>query len=283
MPVLFSGAARREPLDKVRQEIQRRWGAQAILPASAATRLADGIQTGFPALDRLLGTNGVPLQAITVLSGATTCGKLTLAYKTLSQAQHTLIGNLQPVAILDLNGSTDADYLVRCGVELDYVLLVRPSSRSEAIGVLVDLVKSRELRAILVDSLADLVIDTPAARAFEQVLPQVNLALRGGNGALIFVNEIYPPWLTGSRGPTERTGASAGASASYGGGAPYGGVMYYAALHVDLAREGWIESGDKLTGYRAQARVIKSRGPGRGQSAIITIEFGETVRARETW
>ncbi len=58
--------------------------------------------------------------------------------------------------------------------------------------------------------------------------------------------------------------------------------MHYAALHVELVREGWIESADRLVGYRAQAQIVKRRGPGRGQVAIITIEFGETVRARET-
>lgn len=223
------------------------------MPAASMPASASGIPTGMASLDKLLGSDGVPPQAITVLSGSSTCGKLTLAYKTLAQAQH---GN-RPVAILDLNASTDADYLARCGVDLDNLLLVRPSSGAQAARVLLDLVKSRALRAILVDSLTN---------HFDRLIPQINLALKGTGCALIFLDESEPPWLPPA-----------------GGGGSYRILGHYAALHVELARDGWIEADGELSGYRARARVVKRRGPGRGQSAVIAIEFGETVHARETW
>ena len=256
---------KRERLDGVLRRIERRWGPQTIGSASVAPRNLQGISTGFTVLDQILGSNGVPLRAITLLSGLTTCGKLTLAYKILAQAQHAVPEHSQSIAILDLGASTDADYLVRCGVDLNNLLLVRPSSGKEAIRVLLDLMHSRELRAILVDSLPDLMVDMHTTRAFEQSMPQVNLALKRAGCTLILLDEIQPPWLPALSGWTSRA------------------VAHYAALHIELVREGWIESGGELVGYRAQARVVKRRGPGRGQSAPIAIEFGEAVQSRETW
>ena len=43
--------------------------------------------TSFPALDAITGCQGVPLGDITLFSGRTTSGKLTLAYKTLMNAR----------------------------------------------------------------------------------------------------------------------------------------------------------------------------------------------------
>ena len=256
---------KRERLNRALRRVERRWGPQTIGLASAAPSNLQGISTGFTVLDQILGSIGAPLGALTLLSGSTTCGKLTLAYKILAQAQHPATECSQSIAILDLGARTDADYLVRCQVDLNYVLLVRPSSGKEAIRVLLDLMHSRELRAILVDSLPDLMVDMHTTRAFEQSMPQVNLALKGAGCTLILLDEIQPPWLPALSGWTSRA------------------VAHYAALHIELVREGWIESGGELVGYRAQARVVKRRGPGRGQSAPIAIEFGEAVQSRETW
>lgn len=256
--------SKHDRLNGALRQIERRWGPQSITPASAASSFGRGLATGIQPLDRILEPGGVPTQAITLLSGATSSGKLTLAYKTLAQAQQPTGERTFSVAILDLGATTDADYLVRCGLNLNRLLVVRPSSSTETLRVMIDLVRSRELRAILVDSLPELVIDPLDARTFEQILPQLNLALKGSGSALILVDELQPPWLPPL---SARTRAAA----------------HYAALQIELEHEGWIESEGELVGYRAQARVVKARGPGRGRSIPIAIHFGETVLARETW
>ncbi len=256
--------SKHEQLKGVLREIERRWGPQSITPASAAPSLGHGLATGIKLLDHILQPGGVPLQAITLLSGATSCGKLTLAYKTLVQAQRPAGETAHSVAILDIGATTDADYLVRCGLDLERLLIVRPTSGTEALRVLLDLVRSRELRAILFDSLPDLMVDPAGARGFDQMLPQLNLALKGSGGALILLDEIQPPWLPPL---AARTRAAA----------------HYAALQIELTHEGWMEAEGELVGYRAQARVIKARGAGRGQSARVNIQFGAAVRSRETW
>lgn len=261
--------AAREELQTALRRIERRWGPQAIAPAGAGALSslvnAGGISTGITALDQLLRPQGIPLHAITQLSGSTTCGKLTAAYHILAQAQHVsptashaATGQAR-AAILDFGRSTDADYLIRCGVDLGRLLLVRPDSAQVAGRVLVDLVQSRELRVILLDSLPDLLIDPAAARGFEQMLPQVNLALKGAPTAVILLDEPQPPWLPPLPNWTNRAAA------------------HYAALRIELTREGWIDEEGDLAGYCAQARIQKRRGAVSGRSISIAIEFGRAT------
>ena len=258
----------RKRLDLAVTSLQRRWGTRVVIRAREVQPESRVILTRVPELDRHLG-GGIPLGAITLFSGQTTSGKLTLAYKILHGAQHssttTGTSRLQPVAVLDLNATTDPDYGSRCGIDLDYLLLVRPQVGNQAIDVLVDLVRSRQLRAILLDGLPDLRADAATARYLDQLLPQLSLLLKSSGCALIVLDELQPPWLGWFSG----TRSSA--------------IDHYAALHVEIKRERWIESGGELRGYQVQARTVKSQRARPGQVARLAITFGETVRARETW
>lgn len=253
-------------LQSALKQMEQRWGRGVVMPARTAPNRAECLATGFAALDQLTGMGGIPLHAITVLSGNPTSGKLTLAYKILSRAQkraETERGH--SVAILDLTASSDPDYVARSGIDLERLLLVRPRSAPQALRILLDLVKSRELRAILLDSLPDLMLDREAASAVDQMMPQVNLALKSADCALLLLDEIQPAWLPPLAAATSRA------------------VRHYASLHLEFTREGWIESAGELTGYRVQAHLVKSRGPRHSERAPIAIEFDQTVRARETW
>ena len=78
-----------------------------------------------------------PARITTIFSGRTTSGKLTLAFKTLAGAQQRAGG--EQVAILDLTRQSDPDYLARCGVDLDRLLIARPSPGPGVVDLLVDL------------------------------------------------------------------------------------------------------------------------------------------------
>jgi RecA/RadA recombinase len=68
---------------------------------------------------------------MTLLSGRTTSGKLTVAYKVLASAQRSPHGAVAyTVALFDLTRTADPDYLARCGVDLDALLVARPVASS---------------------------------------------------------------------------------------------------------------------------------------------------------
>lgn len=255
-----------ERLQNAIKQMEHRWGAGVVVPARIAPSHVDGIPTDFAELDQLTGTGGIPLHSVTLLSGNPTSGKLTVAYKILSQAQQSVpLERRHSVAILDLGASTDPDYLTRAGVDLDRLLLIRPQMEKQTLRAILDLVKSRELRAILVDSLPDLLVSRDAASMVEQMMPQVNLALKSADCALLFLDESQPAWLPPLAAETSRA------------------VRHYASLHIEFTRRGWIESDGELTGYHIQAKLLKSRATHQGESTATAIEFNRTVRARETW
>ncbi len=254
-----------ERLKSAIKQMEHRWGTGVLVASRAAQARAEGLSTTFPELDHLTGVGGIPLHGVTLLAGHSTSGKLTVTYKVLNRAQQRTPERRHSVAILDLGASSDPDYLSRSGLDLDRLLLVRPQSAKQALRVLLDLVMSRELRAILVDSLSDLLVDKEGASAVEQMMPQVNLALKSADCALLLLDESQPPWLPPLAAETSRA------------------VRHYASLHLDFVRQNWIESAGELTGYRVKVRLLKSRSQRQGDSATIAITFSETVPARETW
>ncbi len=76
-------------LESTAAVLHQRYGPQALRKASnlAGQVVPPHISTSFPALDAIIGCQGIPLGDTTLFSGHTTSGKLTLAYKTLMNAQ----------------------------------------------------------------------------------------------------------------------------------------------------------------------------------------------------
>ncbi|HEY3341710.1 MAG TPA: hypothetical protein VGK81_06815, partial [Anaerolineae bacterium] len=236
-----------------------------IQPAAEMPRQAipPHVATGFKQLDAITGCGGVPLSAITLFSGPTTSGKMTLAYKVLANAQESLSRRKRNVAILDLTCTANPDYLARCGVDLEYLLFARAPSPLQAVDAVFDLARGGQ-SLLLVDGLGDLLRDRATARYFDSALPELKMMLAGLSCAVIFVDEVRPPWLRHLK-----LDSSA--------------ILHSAALHVELRRERWIERERELIGYGALAQVVKTRWGRSGQTAPVEIIFNGTVRARDTW
>lgn len=156
---------KRRRLDSAIVAVQQRHGSQALRRGEdmAQQPLIPHISTGFAALDAITGCQGIPLGAVTLLSGRTTSGKLTVAYKLLANAQRDFYGHTaHTVALIDLSRTADPDYMARCrGIDLDAMLVGRPQAGPEAVYLLGDsAADARQLRAVVVDSLADLAADS---------------------------------------------------------------------------------------------------------------------------
>ncbi|MEZ4677305.1 MAG: hypothetical protein R2932_24115 [Caldilineaceae bacterium] len=192
-----------------------------------------------------------------------TSGKLTLAYKTLAEAQGKT-GN-HKTALLDLSGGSDPDYLARCGVQMERLILVRPTATTDVMQLIIDLVATGELRLLLIDSLADLFAHQRGGRRVRQMADQLVTILRASPCALLLLEEFAPGWRRWLR--LERDNA----------------LTQQAALHVALRRERWLEGEGRITGYEAEALLLKSRWAESGATARIAITFNGTVRARTSW
>jgi recombination protein RecA len=269
-----------QKLDKAIEFVQARYSASALQRGSQVREIhPPAVASGFPQLDVLTGCNGIPLNHITLLSGGgrdITSGKLTLGYKILANAQLSSPSARRKhlVAAMSLNRTINPDYLIRCGVDVNSAAVLQPQSGGDAIHLIADVARSRRARALLVDSLPDLMADARVARRFEAAVGAISALVAQSNCALIFLDDPKPLWL--------RLFAALARDRS--------AVRQAAALHLALTHEAWIEHDGRLRGYRSRVEVVHSRwaapsgrGARSGASAAIDILFNGTVKAAPTW
>jgi hypothetical protein len=179
-------------------------GLKHYLQKAAPHRPAaiDGIPTGIEALDRLIG-GGFPKGAITVITGLSGAGRMSLAGKVLAEKT----ARNHPVAWIDATGTLYPPALESLGVRLSRLLMIRPPEgramyamhQIAESGVFQAIVASGIERAIGAASLkrlqtaADaqkvsivLVLDPPAAHA----VPEAALRLRVTRQTIGIVVEV---------------------------------------------------------------------------------------------
>lgn len=259
------GSGRRNKLEQAVAALESRHGAGVLRRANEITPNVPHVPTGFPTLNTLTGCGGVPLGAMTLLSGISTSGKLTIAYKTLAAAQQAY--PRQVMAIVDLHGGgTDADYLTRAGVDTARTLLVEPGVTLAAVNVLVDLAHTRKVRLIVVNGLVDLQQERAVYRHLTANLGRLQQALQTTRSALIWIDDPAAPWVRWLNLDYSKS------------------VRQFAALHIEVQFEHVLVSkAGEMRGYSSIAKLHKSRWARAGRSVPLNIEFNGTVKARGTW
>lgn len=270
---MAGGRRRRQQFEQTVAALEARHGAGVLRRASEVVKRVPHIPTGFAALDGVTGCGGIPLGEMTLLSGisAATDGKVTLAYKTLANAQQAY--PQQVVALVDLHASADPDYLTRAGVDMERLLLAEPeiatagfANSRPAVDLLVELAAGRKVRLIVVNSLADIQRDRAVYRHLTAGLARLQQALYTAKAALIWIDDPAAPWLRLAN--LDRSQA----------------VRQVAALHIQMKWEQWLYSANgHLSGYRARAQVLKSRWTRTGRSATLEIVFNGTIKAGRHW
>jgi RecA/RadA recombinase len=128
-------------------DMQTRWGQQII--RRATDEVAHGcISTGITALDAILSTQGIARGQTTALMATGTSGMTTLSYQVAASAQRE---TQLPVIYFDLEESFDAYYASNLGIELDQLLVVRPSTLLRAIDIAADLIKVANIALVILD------------------------------------------------------------------------------------------------------------------------------------
>jgi recombination protein RecA len=221
--------------------------ALAVLPDShpgaphptLETPPAGVISTGFPDLDAILGPSGLPPEASVIVRGGPSSGKTTLALRTIAEAQAD--GDI--VAYLDLTRAFDPVEAVGRGVDLHWLLVIRPASIQEGLSLAGSLLSGR--------CLGLLVVDLPArspARADDQLRRLAAHARRVGARLVV----LEPSSLGGSV-----QAALAGST----------------SLRLELERRSWLRLGRDVVGQRTAVAVTKNRYGPPGLSVDLDIHY----------
>ena len=239
-------ANRKRKLDAVVAQLQLQYGPRAIHKATPAPEPRAHLSTTFAELDAALGSGGLPRGRITEIVGPATSGKVTLAAKTLAAAQTE---RAALVAWLDLPRTCDPDYLHRCGLDLDRLLVVRPRDAADALALTLHLVESNTLAALVFDGTGNLAQAHAAtvAGSLERLLTLVTQT----QTAVIFLTEPQVQSQT---------------------------LAHAATVRLALRREQWLTVGQDVRGYTGQVAILKHKLGQAGAVVPIRIVFNGTVR-----
>lgn len=254
-----------EPLGGALARLEARWGSAAIrlgsgrridamAPTSGALALlpapevdppfspipdAEVVPTGFPALDAILGMGGLPRRATASFRGDASSGKTTLALRCVTAAQAA--GAI--VAWLDLGRAFDPLEAAVRGVDLRWLVVLRPADPEEGLRLAGALVSGRAVDLLVLDLPARL----PATH--EALLRRLAAhARRIGVQLLVLEPAALVPAL-------------------------HGALAEAAGLRLELVRAGWIRLGRDVVGQRTAVTVAKNRYGPPGRHVELEIRY----------
>lgn len=204
-------------------------------PASADEVLAGG----FADLDRLLGAGGMPRAAAASLHGAGSSGKTTLALHWLAQAQaHGAIA-----AYLDLGRCFDPLEAAARGVDLRWLLVIRPADPEEGFGLAAGLLAGGAIDLLIAD------LPERLAARHEASLRRLAAHARRVSARLIV---LEPQALDA---------------------ALHGALAESVGLRLELEQRAWLRLGRDVVGRRIGVNVAKNRFGPPGRSTELDIHY----------
>ncbi|HET7676795.1 MAG TPA: hypothetical protein VFK38_03010, partial [Candidatus Limnocylindrales bacterium] len=211
-------------------------GAHPLAP------LADDIvSTGFPELDAILGTGGLPRQASATIRGDASSGKTTLALRCVAEAQAR--GAI--AAYLDLTRSFDPLEAVSRGVDLDWLVVVRPADAGEGFRLAGALLSGRAVDLLVLD------LPPRLAARQESIVRRLSAHARQTGARLLM---LEPAGLSGSL---------------------QGALAEVSALRLELERCAWLRLGRDVVGQRTAVTVAKNRFGPPGRRVELEIRYVE--------
>ena len=215
------------------------------------TSLPDEIvPTGFVRLDALLGTGGLPRGVSASFRGARSSGKTALALHCLAQVQAR--GGI--VAFLDLCRIFDPLEAAGRGVDLRWLLVIRPAGIDEGWALAAALVAGRQIDL--------LVVDLPARLRASHETSLRRLAAHARRTAVRMI-VLEPTTLA----------------------APvHGALAETVSLRLELEQRAWLRAGRDIVGRYISVNVAKNRFGPPGRETEIEIRYladGEHARAMD--
>ena len=197
---------------------------------------ADPLPTGHPGLDAALRSGGWPRGALALLDAPAGAGATSLALGSLAACQAS--GGL--VAWLDPLCRFDPATAARLGVELEWLLVVRPADPAEAVELAGWLAREGRIDALVLD-----LADGGLPRGLDRL---ADLLVRAGCVTLLLA----------------------------GAGREQAGRL--ASVRVALQRQAWLATGRDLVGQRVEATVTRQRWALAGGRAELDLFFAEGRR-----
>lgn len=235
------GEDKYQVVEKVVDALNDQFGQHTIKRAALRQSPPARIPTGFAELDAIL-SGGIPQGRMTEINSVPSAGGGTMMLRTLANAQKDGGFGLY----IDVHHAFDAEYAVSCGVNLEQLMVVRPSNKHQSLSILKDAVFSKRLAMVVYHAPIKTFNDQHVAFNLAQTLGAITAPLHKSVCALIFLISL-PPAIE----PPPNTSKTA--------------LPHYATVRLLINKQHWLNGRYHLNGLQAHVRILKNK---LGQSDI---------------
>ncbi|MGQ9684290.1 MAG: hypothetical protein ACUVX9_17300 [Anaerolineae bacterium] len=227
--------------------IRARHGPAAI--KTVTCRHIPALPSAIPALDELL-QGGFPTGKCHEILAYGTAGQGAIAAGLLAQAQCR-----SAVAYVDVHGHVDLEGLVRCGVDLGALAVLRPADLCQAVSMVTDLLRSGLSVAIVFDRLRlpPPPCDRPAIGVLQGAAREWVALLDASASLVLILTELASPSVQPIPSP----------------------VSHAAHVRLLCERQAWLQQGRRTVGFESRVTLLKAKNGISGRH--ITLRFCQEV------
>ena len=233
------------------------------------------ISTDLPTFDfGVLECGGVPRGRIVEVFGPASAGKTSISLHIVAQEQAQ--GGI--AAVVDIEHALDPQYAQELGVDIDKLIISQPDSGEQALQIVEELVDSKCVSLIVVDSVAALVPEAELAgemsdqnvglqaRLMSRACRKLTAKCAVNKVTVLFINQIRMAIGVMYGNPEVVTGGKA--------------LGFYASVRVDVRRKEAITAGSKenIIGHQVRLKCVKNKVGRPFREAVVDLIYPGTER-----